>query len=249
VIRREALPGGEIRWRRRVETPSEATRFMEAVGYCLLFPSKGLALPSLYFAMARRKPLTWDKHSVKLWEWKDQLPRKGRAFYAKYFKGRGTFIALNMLPSFLAMEASAAGTQDAAAFFAAGRISAEARDIWQALEGLGSLPTLELRHACKMETTAGNKRFKKAMLELQRLLVVVHFGAEQETAAWASGRFEHTARAFPREIKLANNISAGEARGAIAGKYLEWHPGADAMLLARLFGWSKEDAQTACGTR
>jgi hypothetical protein len=237
----------EIRWPRRVATIGDAVKFIDAAGFCLLFPIQGLALASLYFAMARRRPLTWDKYAMKLWDWKNELPLKKRAFYGKYFKGRGTFLSLRMLPNFLAMRGTAAAPGDAEAFFAAGRISPDARTIWEALEEHGPLPTLELRHTCKMESVAGNKRFKKAMLELQCNLIVVHFGAEQETAAWASGRFELTSRAFPKETAAARKMSAEAARATIAEKYLGWRPDAEPRQLARLFGWSRDETTAACG--
>jgi hypothetical protein len=93
-----------------------------------------------------------------------------------------------------------------------------------------------------MESKAGNVRFKKAMADLQRLLIVTHFGAEQETAAWASGRFELTSRAFPKKVEQARHLTAAAARAMLARKYLEQHPGASPMGLARLFGWSKAEA-------
>ena len=238
----------EIRWPRRVITAADAVRFIDAAGYCLLFPIKNLALPSLYYAVARRDIHLgpgWDKYCEMIWHWKGDLPRRRRAFYAKYFKGRGTFISLRLLPHFLAMREAAVGPGDHEGCYAAGRISHDARTIWAALERHGPLATLELRHACKMDSTAGNARFKRAMGELQRLLLVVHFGAEQETAAWPSGRFALTCRAFPRQTSLARQIAPKAARAAIAAKYLHWHPEASAALLARLFGWSKAEALAA----
>jgi hypothetical protein len=62
------------------------------------------------------------------------------------------------------------------------------------------------------------------MQELQLLLAVVHFGAEQETAAWASGRFELTACAFPRQAAAARRITPETARAALAAKYRELVP-------------------------
>lgn len=235
----------EIRWPKRVNTPGEAVRFIDAVGFCLLFPVKNVALPSLYYAMARRIPITWDKYAIRLWEWKDSFPRHRRAYYAKYFKGRGTFISLKFLPYFLAMRDAAAAPEDYERFYAAGRVTHDARAIWKSLAELGPLATLELRHTCKMDSKAGNVRFKKAMNELQCLLIVTHFGAEQETAAWASGRFELTARAFPKQAGQARGVAAESARATLARKYLEWHGGTPAMTLARLFGWSKSDAVAA----
>ena len=239
---------GEVRWPRRVKTLADAVRFIDAMGYCLLFPIKNLPLPSLYYACARRDihlGPCWDQYCQKIWHWKDEFGLKRSAWYAKYFKGRGTFISMAMLPNFLAMRGTAAAPGDHEAFYAAGRIGHDARTVWRALEEHGPLATLELRHACKMETTAGNIRFKRAMLELQCMLLVVHFGAEQETAAWASGRFELTARAFPVQVSAAPRITPEAARAAIAAKYLVWHGGALPGLVARLFGWSKAETLAA----
>ncbi len=236
----------EVRWPRRVVTSADAVRFIDAVGYCLLFPIKNLPLPSLYYAVARRRAVTWDKHCEKIWEWKGLLGRQRRALYTKYFKGRGTFISLTLLPHFLAMRDSAAETTHAEAFYRAGRISADARALWEALASHGPLATLELRHACKMDTKPGNARFKRAMAELQCLLLVFYSGAEQETAAWPSGRFELTAQAFPRQVCDARRITPDQARAALARKYRQWHPDAQPDLLARLFNWSKAEALAAC---
>ena len=235
----------EVSWTRRVRTATDAAQFIDAVGYCLLFPIKGLPLPSLYYAVARRQAITWDKYTEKVWEWKDELPRRRKVFYAKYFKMRGTFISLKLLPHFLASRGAPFDGDDAERFYASGRITHHARTIWQTLAEHGPLATLELRHVCKMDSKAGNARFKQAMIELQCLLVVVHFGAEQETAAWASNRFELVARAFPNQVRAARRITPERARAIIAAKYSEWHPGASPEVLKRLFGWSKVEARAA----
>jgi hypothetical protein len=230
---------------RRVKNAADAVRFIDAVGYCLLFPVRNIPLPSLYYAMARRIPITWDACSARLWEWKDNLPRRRRAFYSKYFRGRGTFISLKLLPHFLAIEGVGLDAGAHAHMYAAGRISADACVVWEALDSHGPLATLELRHACKMDSTAGNKRYKRAILQLSRALAVVHFGAEQETGAWASSRFELTARAFPVEAAAARRLEPEVARRAMARKYLAWHPGAKPEVLARLFRWPRADAVAA----
>jgi hypothetical protein len=238
----------EIRWPRRVLTPAEAVKYIDATGYCMLFPVANVPLPSLYYAVTRRNPhvdFVWDKFSVMLWRWKDELPRRRRAFYAKYFRTRGTLISLKFLPHFLAMRDAAVEPADHERFYAEGRIREDARAIWQALEEHGPLATLELRHTCKMDTKAGNVRFKRAILDLQCRLVAVHFGAEQETAAWASGRYELTCRAFPKETAAARRIPPAEARRSLAAKYLELHTNAEAAQLARLFGWTKDEAMIA----
>jgi hypothetical protein len=238
----------EMRWPRRVVTPAEAAKYIDAAGFCMLFPVTNVPLPSLYGAVTRRDPndgVFFDKYFEMIWRWKDELPRRRHAFYAKYFRGRGTFISRQQLPYFLAMRDTAAASGDHYRFYREGRIRDDVRVIWQALEEYGPLATLELRHACKMETTAGNARFKRAMLDLQCLLLVSHFGVEQETGAWASGRYELTCRAFPEEIAAAANIAPEDARERVAAKFLEHHPGAPPAQLARLCGWTKDEALAA----
>jgi hypothetical protein len=238
----------EIRWPRRVLTLAEAVKYIDATGYCMLFPVANVSLPSLYYAVTHRNPhekMVWDKYSVMVWRWKDELPRRRRAYYAKYFRGRGTFISLKQLPNFLAMREAAVAPGDHERFYADGRIGADARVIWQALDEHGPLATLELRNVCKMDSKSGNARFKRAILELQCQLIAVHFGAEQETAAWASGRYELTCRAFPGETAAAHQTPPGKARQALAAKFLEWHTEVLPAQLARLFGWPKAEAVAA----
>jgi hypothetical protein len=240
-----ALRSHGIKWPDQLTTPAGAARFIDHVGFCVLFPVKGVPLPSLYYAMAKRTDVRWDKQAQLMWKWKDELPKKHRAFYGKYFKGRGTFLSLRLLPHFLAMHGTAVTADGSEAFYQAGRISHDALRLWQALANHGPMATLELRHACKMETQAGNKRFKKSMLELQGQLIVTHSGAEQETEAWASNRFDLVSRAFPKEVSKARKISPDSARTAIAVKYCTLYPAATPVQVARLFSWTKAQAVAA----
>ena len=235
----------EIRFFARVKTAVDAARFLDTVGFCVLFPVKNVPLPSLYFAVAKRQPTGWGKYSELIWKWKDELPKKQRAVYGKYFKGRGSFLSLKFLPYFLALHGTAVPASEAEELYKTGRIGHDALELWQALARHGPLATLELRHACKMETPAGNKRFKKAMLELQSLLIVTHSGAEQETEAWASNRFDLVVRAFAQQAGQARQISPDDARTAIAVKYRMLYPSASPAQIARLFGWTKAQAVTA----
>jgi hypothetical protein len=244
-MKHKTILGNEIRWPRRVLTVTEAVKYIDATGFCMLFPVANVPLPSLYCAVTRRNPreeMIWDKYSAMVWRWKDELPRRCRALYTKYFRGRGTFISLKLLPHFLAMRGVVVVPGDHECFYRGGRVRDDARAIWEALEKYGPLATLELRHACKMNTKAGNVRFKRGILDLQRLLVVTHSGTQQETDAWASGRYELTCRAFPKETAAARSIPEDQARRQLAAKFIEWHPSATPVQMARLFGWPKAEA-------
>ena len=204
-------------------------------------------MPSLYEVVGNVPIMgpAWNADIERCWTWKDELPRKRRAFYAKYFRGRGTLISREMLPCFLALHNAPASPAAFEDFYEAGRISHTARAIWEALAKHGPLAVLELRHACGLAGKRGNIRFKKAAEELQRKLIVVHSGTKQETAAWPSGKYELTCRAFPKEAARARSISKEIARTRIAAKYLESRPEKSAGELARTFGWHREEAQEA----
>jgi hypothetical protein len=240
----------EIQGQRRVRTLAAAVKYINACGFCMLFATKNVSLPSLYHAVTRRtlhrEDWVWDKYSSMVWRWKDELPRRRLAYYGKYLRGRGTLISLAQLPNFLAMRDAVLEPGGHARFYRAGRIREDARTVWEALEEHGAMATLELRNACRMDSKAGNKRFKRAILDLQSLLIVVHFGAEQETKSWASGRYELTYRVFPKQNDAAKKLSVTQAQKNIAAKLLEWRPDAAPVQIARLFGWPKSEADRAC---
>jgi hypothetical protein len=238
-------PSHEISWSRRLITTTDASNFINHANFCVLFPVKNVPPPSLYFAVSRSTRVTWGKHAALIWKWKDDLPKKRRAFYGKYFKARGTFLTLDTLTHLLAMHETAIAPDDAESFYHDGRISRDALELWQALVQHGPMPTLELRHACKMETQPGNKRFKKAMLQLQSLLIVTHSGAAQETESWASNRFDLVSRAFPKPFAKAQTISPESARKILAQKYRRLYPASSPVQIARLFGWTKAQAVAA----
>ena len=48
-------PEHEIPWSRRVRTLAEAVKYIDATVYCTLFPVNNVPLPSLYYAVTRRK--------------------------------------------------------------------------------------------------------------------------------------------------------------------------------------------------
>jgi hypothetical protein len=77
-----------------IRTISQAAAYIDRVGFCLLFPVKDVPLPSLWAALKGRRPrnfrlvAAWDEDAERLWEWKDEFPRRRRAYYGKYFRGR-----------------------------------------------------------------------------------------------------------------------------------------------------------------
>src|SRR5450755_991599 len=64
----------EIQGQRRVLTLAAAVKYINACGFCMLFATKNVSLPSLYHAVTRRtlhrEDWVWDKYSSMVWRWK-----------------------------------------------------------------------------------------------------------------------------------------------------------------------------------
>lgn len=202
----------------RVRTLDQAAAWLDGVGFALLFPSRGIPLPSLWEAQGRRvlKKPAWDDDMQRLWEWKDQLPRRRRAWYGKLIRRKGTLVAARLLPHFSAAMNIPWELDAAETLYARGRLSPEARKIARVLRDQGPQPTLALRYAAGFGDVQKNARFKKAIAELGARLLITHFGTEQEEgAAWPSTVYELVPRAFSRLSKRARRLTAEEARSEI----------------------------------
>ncbi len=239
-----------------IRTIAQAARYIDRVGFCLLFPSKKLPLPSLIEASKGRalrnyKPCAdWSDDFVRLWKWKDELPRKRLAYYGKYFRGRGVFLSLEFLAYFYCLEGNPARLGAGDAFeqlYRTGHITADAHAVCAALAKRGPQATLELRYGLGWESKRGNRRFKRALLELQQRLLIVHWGTKAETRAWESAVYQLTTRAFPKAVRAAAKLSPDAARQRIAVQYRKHRAHAKPQEVARLFGWSRAEAEEALG--
>lgn len=231
---------------KRIRTIREAQRFIDRVGFCLLFPVKGLRLPTLYDAVMGGRPFslsTWNDEIDRMWTWKDALPRQRRAFYGKFFRGKGTLISLEMLPYFYALTDNPGLNHEYELLFERGKITMEEKKICEALYRHGPMGVMALRHDIGLVSRAQNVRFKKAAESLQKHLRIVHFGTEQESSAWASGVYELFPRAFPKAVRAARKISKDRARHQILKKYFSILPHARLADAARVFGFSKAQMQ------
>jgi hypothetical protein len=227
---------------RRVRTLTDAAHFIDAVGFCLLFAStQNIELPSLFEAVKGRRDAhieNWDADSDRVWEWKNDLPAKKRAYYGKALGGgKPLFISLAVLPHWLAV----AAPEDLDEAYRRGRLSYDAKRVHDALRDLGPTPTMALRAATGLDRSRSSVRYHHALDELQRALVILPVGATIERGAWASQIFELTARWFPRQVARAQTLDWERARRALIVRYLKTVLAATPAMLARVFGWQREE--------
>jgi hypothetical protein len=225
---------------RPIRSIGRAGAFIDDVGFALLFPAPGMALPSLYEA-ATEQPvplaeMAWGPDAQRVWGWKDELPRKGLAWSGRMLRGgRASFLA----PDLLADCYPRAGEPDD---FRQAPLGAEARRVAEILLSSGPLPTAVLRQAVGLEGRRGGVRFSAAVVQLGRTLVCTSFGTEQVGSGWPSVVLELTARAFD----LGGHDPDEAARRLRVGRrFLDTMLEASARELAIVLGWPPAAAHAA----
>ena len=219
-----------------------AAQFIDDVGFCLLFASaQSLELPSLFEAVKGRRNVhieDWDADTDRVWVWKNDLPASKLAYYGKAIAGKPVFVSLKMLPDLYALNARDVRTE-----YRHGRMSHEAKRVYDALHERGPMPTMALRAAAGFGRDTN--RYHRALDDLQRALVVMPVGAVIEQGAWASQIFGLVAQWFPGEVERAERIDVRDARRAIVRRYVRTVVAVKPAQMARLFGMPREDVLSA----
>ncbi len=211
---------------RRVGSLERAAGFVDDVGFALLFPAPKVLAPSLWEAVTGEdiEPFAagMGVSEQKLWTWKDELPRRGLAWYGTFLAGRGSFLSPSLL---------------AALYPGAGQVvdhetlplSPPAHEIAGALVQ-GPLPSALLRKL------AGDRgRYQRAMGELNRHLLVTTAGVQESRSGWPSALIELTSRRFD----VGERHDPGVAAACFLDTMLQVTP-AD---LARAFRWPVAQAR------
>jgi hypothetical protein len=172
---------------RRVGSIVRAGAFIDDVGFALLFPSPRHLVPSLWEAVAGAdaEPFAsgMNVNEQKVWRWKDELPLKGLAWYGNLVAGRGSFLS----PTMLSLLYSGAGAVDD---HETAELSHTAHEIAAALAH-EPLPSATLR-----SLVGDRNRYQRAIVELQRHLLVTHAGVREHATGWPSALLDLTCRRF-----------------------------------------------------
>lgn len=239
-----------------------AVAFVERAGLCLFQPAAGVAMPSLYEAIAGRPgpPPPWGEHDEAFghcWTWKDELLAEGRVLVgAGLWSGR-FFAGQSLIPALLA--ASPAGQYgaepaDCRELHADGRLGQEAFRLCEALLANGAASTTRLRELTGLD----HRAFTRAQNEAQRTLLIVPVGVAQDNAWRYCFRYDLTVRRFPAAAAAARALTTRAALGrviwqevALAGPGATFDP---ARLARRYRPWADAttvrravDALTAAG--
>ena len=244
----------ERRYRRRPElalqTVDDAIAFLDDVGFCFLFPIKEVELPSLWDAVCGRVKAVpnehHDPHIQKTWGWKDTSLDKRWWYYGKLLRKRATLVSLELLPSFYALSENYGDpANDYLQQYLDGRLSHEAKLIYEALLEHGPQHVIELRRLARLTGKSRTSAFQRALAELQADLKILPVGVARAGAWHYAFIYEIVSRWYPDLSERARPIRGDQARRTLLATYLDNVIAATVDQAARLFGWVKRDVERA----
>jgi len=230
----------------RLRREADAVRFVNERGFIYFWPIAGVALPSLWAAVAGDRPVS-DQHDDPghvTWGWKDSLLGERRWFYAKLLRGKATLVSLATLPYFYALSENYGDYRhDYLALYEEGRLTADARAIFEALLEKGPLHSIALRKEARL---SANTRFEKALVELQTGLKILPVGVAQAGAWRYAHIYDIVDRFFPELPAQAGALSRAQARAHLTRLYLDSVGAAVDKDIQRLFRWPVEETRRTC---
>ena len=235
----------------RIATKEEAIAFVNERGYVYFWPIKEVTLPSLWAAVAGDRPVP-DEHDDPghvTWGWKDEMLGARQWYYAKVLRKRATFISLDTLPQFYALsENYGEPDKDYLLQYEEGRLTWEAKTIYETILNEGALDTISLRKLARMTTKASDSPFNRVLETLQADFKILPVGIAQAGAWKYAFVYECVHRHYPDLLDQARAIRQAEARRHLVEIYVRSLGAAQLRDLTLLLGWPKSEAEAAAAT-
>jgi hypothetical protein len=159
----------------------------------------------------------------KVWGWKDELPRRGLAWYGAFLNGRGSFLS----PAMLAVLYPGEGELD----------DHERLELSPAAHEIADALAVEPMSSAALRVLLGDKnKYQRAIGELQRNLLVTTAGVQESANGWPAALVTLTCEQFA----VGGSTDHAEA----AARYLDTMLDASPVELARAFRWPTVQART-----
>ena len=242
----------ESRYRRTpercIQSIDQARAWLDEIGFCHFWPIKGVETPNLFHAIAGRERSVPNAHNdpdlSTCWSWKDRSLDKRWWYYGKLLRRRATLVSLDLLPAFYACSENFGDLDDYLEEYRAGTMTAEAKQIYEAILKHGPLDTIRLRRESAMRTEGAKARFERGLTELQTGLKVLPIGVARAGAWNYAFTYEIVQRHYPDLPGQARHIKRSEARCALVQQYVDNVIAADRRMIQRVFHvlhWTKAE--------
>jgi len=230
----------------RLHTEDDCVAFVNEVGYCFLFGDQAVEMPALWYAICgvrRPVPVPHDDADLgRAWTWKDTLPARGAFYYGKLLRKKPLLVALDLLPTFYALSPNYGEPDDYLERYAEGKLSREAKQVYEVLLREGPMATTFLRQRAGLPGGGENaRRFDHALTELQVELRIVKCGISDANRWGYAYVYDLFLRRYPDVPEQARAIGADEAREALLLCYLRNVVAVPETSAQRLFGWEPRE--------
>lgn len=243
----------DLRYRRspslRVTSEEQALTFVNEVGFCFLFGDQSVEIPTLFSAVSgsrREMPNDhYDSDVGRTWDWKDSLPVRGLVYYGKLLRGKPTLVSLELLPSFYALSDNYGDLYDYEELYREGKLSVEAKAVYELLLNEGAMPTTHLRKKAGLwGGGAIARRFERAVAELQVGMQIVKVGIADCNRWGYAYVYDLFLRRFPEVPEAARRIAPSDARATLLERHLRNVVVQTEEACQRLFHWEARDWQS-----
>lgn len=232
----------------RLTDRDQAIEFVNQRGFILFWPIKGITYPSLWTAVAGDRPVA-DAHDDPghiTWRWKDSLIGSRVWYYAKVLRKKSTMIAIPVVPFFYALSANYGSPEDDyLILYQQGRLTQEAKTVYEVLLDQGPLDTVALRKAARMTSRESETRFNKAITDLQADFKIIPAAVTQAGAWRYAFAYDLVTRHYPELIDQTRFISDSQARQRLTELYFRSVGAAPFSDLVRFFGWQRQEGEQA----
>jgi hypothetical protein len=232
----------------RIRTKDEAIRYVNERGYIYFWPIKGITLPSLWGAVSGDRPVP-DEHDDPghiSWDWKDSLLGKHIWYYGKILRKKATIISMVIAPFFYALtENYGSPEEDYLTIYEQGRMTQEAKAVYEALLDSSPLDTITLRKKAHLTSHESESRFNRALTDLQTDFKIMPVEVVDAGSWHYSFAYDIVARYEPFLLENARFLGELDARQKILELYFRSVGAAQIRDLVKLFGWKPPDINQA----
>lgn len=234
---------------RRIRDARGAFAFVRDIGFCSTFYRFPEPVPCLWEAVVGRASPRWPRRSHHdagvgtTWQLKDELPASRRVYYGKALRGRPMLVALDCFAALYVLVRGRQHTRDWREEYEAGRMTATARRIMEALTREHPQYTRGLRANAFLLHASQTRQFERAMAELQQGLWIVK--TEERYEPSFSYRWDLVEAWLPDAVAEGRRLSRAAALDRLVARHASAAVITSERTIRRLFAVSAEEASAS----